>query len=88
MANEINKLIWPSTNGVGMIDEDAWAQTVDIALHTKNETGATIITEEPPASAYTNEYVEQALAELEDEGVDTLGADYEPIDVTLQEGGK
>jgi len=88
MANEINKLIWPSTNGVGMIDDDAWAQTVDIALHTKNETGATIITEEPPASAYTNEYVEQALAELEDEGVDTLGADYEPIDVTLQEGGK
>ncbi|WP_183092677.1 ABC transporter substrate-binding protein [Nocardioides stalactiti] len=88
MANEVNKLIWPSTNGVGVIDEAAWAQTVDIALNTQNETGATIITEEPPSTAYTNEYVEQALLELEDEGVDTLGADYEPIDVTLQEGGK
>jgi NitT/TauT family transport system substrate-binding protein len=88
MANEVNKLIWPSTNGVGMIDEDAWAQTVDIALHTKNETGATIITEEPPSSAYTNKYVEQALAELEDEDVDTIGADYAPIDVTLEEGGR
>jgi NitT/TauT family transport system substrate-binding protein len=88
MANEVNKLIWPSTNGVGIIDEAAWAQTVEIALNTENETGATIITEEPPASAYTNEYVEQALAELEDEDVDTIGADYEPIEVTLEEGGK
>jgi NitT/TauT family transport system substrate-binding protein len=88
MANEVNKLIWPSTNGVGIIDEAAWAQTVEIALNTKNETGATIISEEPPASAYTNEYVEQALAELEEEDVDTIGADYEPIEVTLEEGGK
>jgi NitT/TauT family transport system substrate-binding protein len=88
MTNEVNKLLWPSTNGVGMIDEAAWKQTVDIALNTKNETGATIISEEPPASAYTNEYVEQALAELEDEDVDTIGADYEPIEVTLEEGGK
>ena len=88
MANEVNKLIWPSTNGVGVIDEGAWAQTVDIALNTENETGATIITKEPPASAYTNEYVEQALTELEEDGVDTMGADYEPIEVTLEEGGK
>lgn len=88
MANEVNKLIWPSTNGVGMIDEAAWAQTVDIALNTENETGATIITKEPPASAYTNEYVEQALAELEEEDVDTLGSDFEPIEVTLKEGGR
>ncbi len=88
MANEVNKLIWPSTNGVGIIDEAAWAQTVDIALNTENETGASIISEAPPSSAYTNEYVEQALAELEEEDVDTFGSDYQPIDVTLEEGGK
>ncbi len=88
MANEVNKLIWPSTNGVGMIDEAAWDQTVDIALNTQNETGATIISEEPPETAYTNEYVEQALTELEEEGVDTMGTDYQPIEVTLQEGGR
>ncbi|KQP00896.1 ABC transporter substrate-binding protein [Leifsonia sp. Leaf264] len=87
MTNEVNKLIWPSTNGVGMIDEAAWKQTVDIAMKTKNETGATIITTDPPADAYSNEYVEKALAELKDEGVDTTGADFEPIDVTLAEGG-
>ncbi|WP_442966220.1 ABC transporter substrate-binding protein [Rathayibacter sp. VKM Ac-2754] len=87
MTNEVNKLIWPSTNGVGMIDEAAWQQTVDIAKETTNETGATIISEDPPATAYSNEYVEEALAELADEDVDTSGADFEPIDVTLEEGG-
>lgn len=87
MTNEVNKLIWPSTNGVGLIDEDAWAQTVEIALGTKNETGATIITTDPPDTAYSNEYVQQALDELEEEGVDTTGDDFEPIEVTLNEGG-
>ncbi|WP_258062932.1 ABC transporter substrate-binding protein [Rathayibacter sp. AY1C6] len=87
MTNEVNKLIWPSTSGVGMIDEAAWQQTVDIAKETENETGATIISADPPATAYSNEYIEKALAELADEGVDTSGADYAPIDVTLEAGG-
>jgi len=87
MANEVNKLIWPSTNGVGVIDESAWAQTVAIALDTQNETGTTIITAEPPASAYSNEYVEQAIAELEEEGVDVMGTDFAALTVTLEEGG-
>ncbi|PRY69910.1 NitT/TauT family transport system substrate-binding protein [Glaciihabitans tibetensis] len=87
MANEVNKLIWPSTNGVGVIDESAWAQTVAIALDTQNETGTTIITEEPPATAYSNEYVEQAIAELEEEGVDVMGTDFAALTVTLEEGG-
>jgi NitT/TauT family transport system substrate-binding protein len=86
-TNEINKLIWPSPDGIGMIDEDAWAQTVDVALTTKNDQGATVITTEPDPEAYTNEYVEKALAELEDEGVDVSGEDFEPIEVTLEAGG-
>lgn len=88
MTNEMNKLIWPSTQGIGMIDDAAWQQTVDIAMGTKNETGATIISKEPPASARTNEYVEKALAELRDEGVDVDGKDFTPEEVTLSEGGK
>lgn len=87
MTNEVNKLIWPSTNGVGVIDEAAWEQTVDIALNTENETGATIISTEPPAEAWSNDYVTEALDELREEGVDVDGADYTPIDVTLNEGG-
>jgi len=87
MTNEVNKLIWPSTSGIGMIDDAAWKQTVDIALGTKNETGATIITKQPPESAHTNTYVEAALKELKDENVDVDGKGFKPITVELKEGG-
>ncbi|WP_111720387.1 ABC transporter substrate-binding protein [Homoserinimonas sp. OAct 916] len=87
MANEVNKLIWPSTNGIGITDDAAWARTVDIALKTANDTGATILTEAPPATAHTNEYVQKALDELIAEGVDVKGTGYTPIDVVLNEGG-
>ena len=87
MTNEVNKLIWPSSAGVGMINDAAWKQTVDIALGTKNEQDKTIITKQPPSTAYSNEYVQKALDELKAEGVDVMGTDYKPITVTLKEGG-
>jgi NitT/TauT family transport system substrate-binding protein len=87
MANEINKLIWPSTSGIGHINEDQWDQTVAIALETENQDGAKLISAAPPASAYTNEYVDAAIEALKADGVDVLGADYEPVDVELLEGG-
>ncbi|UTT62776.1 ABC transporter substrate-binding protein [Microcella humidisoli] len=87
MVNETNKLIWPAPNGIGFIDPDAFAATVAAALSAVNETGASLITAEPPATAYTNEYIEQALAELAEEGVDTTGEGFSPIEVELMEGG-
>ena len=54
--------------------EGAWQKTVEIAMGRQNETGATILTTELPDTAYTNEYVQKALAELEEEGVDTNAA--------------
>lgn len=87
MVNETNKLIWPAPDGIGVIDEAAWDQTVEGALSAVNESGAIPITEEPPASAWTNEYIEQAIEELGDE-VDTTGDSFEPIEVTLNEGGQ
>jgi NitT/TauT family transport system substrate-binding protein len=88
MTNEVNKLIWPSTSGIGKINENAWKQTVDIALGTKNDQGKTIISKAPPSSAYSNEYVDKALEELKAEGVDVDGKGFTPITVTLKEGGK
>lgn len=88
MVNEINRLVWPSPDGIGIIDEGAWQQTVDIAMGTTNQDGATVLTEEPSEGAWTNEFVEQALAQLEEEGVDITGADFAPIEVELQEGGQ
>ena len=86
-TNEVNKLIWPSPDGVGMIDEALWKQTVTIAKSAKNGSGATVITKDPPASAYTNDYVTKALAELKKEGADVTGASYSPVTVTLKKGG-
>lgn len=87
MANETNKLIWPSPDGIGIIDEAAWNQTVEGALSAVNETGARLITAEPPATAWSNEYIQQALDELEAEGLDVTGEGFAPIEVELQEGG-
>ena len=87
MVNETNKLIWPSPDGIGVIDEAAWDKTVEGALAAVNETGAHLITEEPPATAWTNEWIQQALDELEGDDLDLTGEGFEPIDVTLEEGG-
>ena len=87
-TNEVNKLIWPSTSGgIGMISDQAWGQTVGIAKGTKNETGATIISADPPATAKNTTYVTKALAELKAEGVDVDGKAFSPLTVTLNEGG-
>jgi hypothetical protein len=85
--NEINKLIWPSDNGVGYIDQAAWDRTVEIAMGTPNLEGATVITETPTEGAWTNDIVTEALANLEELGVDTTGSDFTEIEVTLEEGG-
>lgn len=88
MANETNSLIWPAENGIGVIDEAAWDKTIQGALAAVNEQGAHLITQEPPATAYSNEYIEEAVASLEEEGIDVTGQDYAPIDVELTEGGQ
>ncbi|MBI5161594.1 MAG: ABC transporter substrate-binding protein [Micrococcales bacterium] len=88
MTNEVNKLIWPSTDGIGVIRAGQWKQTVSIAEKTKDNTGATIVTKAPPKSAYDNTYVKKALAQLKKEGVDTTGASFTPLTVELKEGGK
>jgi NitT/TauT family transport system substrate-binding protein len=88
MTNEVNKLIWPSTDGIGTIIKDKWDQTVSIAEKTKDDTGSTIITKAPPATAYTNDYVDKALSELKADGADVMGTGFTPLAVTLKEGGK
>ncbi|MBC7589894.1 MAG: ABC transporter substrate-binding protein [Salinibacterium sp.] len=84
--NEVNKLIWAGGD-FGLIDQGAWNKTVAGALTAVNQDGINLITAEPTDSAYSNEYIEKALAELADEGVET-GGDYTPIDVVLTEGGQ
>jgi NitT/TauT family transport system substrate-binding protein len=85
--NEINKLVWPSPNGIGMVDTSAWDQTVKIAQSTKNADGDTVLTKAPEGLAYTNDYAQKADAALKEAGVDTTGTDFKPITVQLKAGG-
>ncbi len=86
--NEINKLIWPASGGVGHIDQAAWDRTVEIAQGTPNLDGATVLTKAPDADAFTNEIVDPALAILKADGVDVNGSSWSPIEVTLNPGGE
>ena len=84
--NEVNKLIWAGGD-FGLVDQAAWDRTVAGALAATNQDGLNLITAEPTDSAFSNEYIEQALAELEAEGI-TVDGEYSPIDVVLTEGGQ
>ncbi len=80
--NEVNKLIWPSPNGIGIMDPALFQQTADIALNFG------VISEPASPDAYTTDYAEKAVSALEAAGVDTKGMDWEPMVVELTEGGK
>ncbi len=48
MMNEVNKLIWPASGAsIGLIDQAAWDQTVEISQNTPNLEGATVLTADP-----------------------------------------
>ncbi|CAG0953623.1 Riboflavin-binding protein RibY [Anaerolineae bacterium] len=81
--NEINKLIWPSPAGIGMMDEALWAQTVKVALEGK------VITKEPEG-AYRSDLVTKALEGLMKDmpDLDLMGEKYEPKTVEVTPGGE
>lgn len=82
--NEINKLIWPSPAGIGVMDETLWEQTVSVAV----ESG--IIPEPPAEGAYRSDLAQAALDALAEEypDLDLTGESYEPVEVELREGGE
>jgi NitT/TauT family transport system substrate-binding protein len=78
--NEVNGIIWPSPNGIGITDSAAFDRTVQVALAGK------ILTKPVEGKAWRNDLAEKALAELS--GQDTKGASWTKQTVTLTEGGK
>lgn len=84
MLNEINKLIWPAPAGIGLMDEELWAQTVAVALEGE------VITEEPSEEAYRTDLAQAALDALAEEypDLDLTGEEWEAIEVELREGGE
>lgn len=77
--NEINKLIWPSSAGIGMMDEDAWTQTAQIAVD------GDVIPEAPDDGAYRTDLTELAHELLSG---DATGESFEPAEVELIAGGE
>ena len=76
--NEVNALVWPSPNGIGIMDPALWQQTVDVSI------GAGIIKEAPPAEAYRTDLATKALEGITD---DTKGTDFQKGVVEVTEGG-
>jgi NitT/TauT family transport system substrate-binding protein len=77
--NEINALIWPSPNGIGMLDDAAYKQTVEIA-----KTYGVVKNDPDPAAARTD-LAKKALEGLDG---DTKGTAFKKATVELKEGGK
>jgi NitT/TauT family transport system substrate-binding protein len=78
--NEVNGIIWPAPNGIGITDEAAFNRTVEVA------TAGKILTKPVEGKAWRNDLAEKALAELGD--ADTKGTSWTKATVTLTEGGK
>jgi NitT/TauT family transport system substrate-binding protein len=79
--NEINKLIWPSPDGLGIMNAEAFAQTAEIAQQFE------IITAPPNADVYRTDLAEKALEELGSD-VDTTGENWQPETVEITPGGE
>ncbi|HEX2404627.1 MAG TPA: ABC transporter substrate-binding protein, partial [Acidimicrobiia bacterium] len=80
--NEINKLIWPSPGGIGVMDQALWEQTVEVA------TSQSVITEPPAEDTFQVDLAEEAVAALEEEGLDVRGEGFQPTEVELAPGGE
>ncbi|MFO7323485.1 MAG: ABC transporter substrate-binding protein [Chloroflexota bacterium] len=84
MMNEINKLIWPSENGIGIMDPALAEQTAEIALNYE------VITQPMDEGAYRTDLAQAALdsllADMPD--FDAYGLDWEPAEVEITPNGE
>ncbi|GAA3732693.1 ABC transporter substrate-binding protein [Salinactinospora qingdaonensis] len=83
--NEVNKLIWPSPEGVegiGDMDPDAWEQTIETAVEGE------VLPEAPGEDAYRTDLSEAARQAAAEEGLDVVGADFDAREVEVTPGGE
>ena len=70
MMNEINALIWPASDGIGVMNKKAYDQTAKIA----RQFG--VISKAPSKDAYRTDIAQDAVDEISAEGEDVNGNDY------------
>ena len=79
--NEINKLIWPNTAGIGIMNTADYNRTAQIS----KQFG---VIKKAPSGAYRTDLAKKAVAQLKAQGVDVNGASWKPVVVKLTAGGK
>ncbi|HJQ91312.1 MAG TPA: ABC transporter substrate-binding protein [Acidimicrobiia bacterium] len=79
--NEILGLIFPATNGIGVMNEDLWDQTLSIATEQIAELQGVDI----PDDVYRTDLAQAAVDALGD--ADVSGSSFERREIELQEGG-
>jgi NitT/TauT family transport system substrate-binding protein len=82
--NEINKITWPNTQGIGVMSPAAFKTTAAIALKYK------VIKKPATAKAYDAQLAKAALQYLKNhvKGIDVNGKHYKPAVVKVTAGGK
>jgi NitT/TauT family transport system substrate-binding protein len=83
MMNEINKLVWPNTSGIGIMSKADFNRTASISLKF-----GVIKHHSASVGAYRTDLAQAAVAGLKSQGMDVYGKGYKPIVVHLTAGGK
>ncbi len=79
--NEINALIWPAPDGIGVMDKAAYQRTASIA----KQFG--VIKKAPTAGAYTDALAQDAVDELDAAGLDVHGNSWKKQNVKVTPKG-
>jgi NitT/TauT family transport system substrate-binding protein len=81
MMNEINKLVWPSKTGIGIMGTADYARTAAIS----KQFG---VVSKAPSGAYRTDLAKAAVAQLKKQGLDVYGKSWKPASVKVTAGGK
>ncbi len=81
--NEISALIFPATEGIGVMNQSLWDQSVQVATEQIDLLQGVTIS----SDAFRTDIAERAIKALKDEGLDVDGKDFEKTDVVLNPGG-
>jgi NitT/TauT family transport system substrate-binding protein len=79
MMNEINALIWPSPDGIGILDPKLWQQTIDISKEFE------ILKADPASWTFRTDLAQAALDGLQG---DTKGTTFTKATVEVTPGGE
>jgi NitT/TauT family transport system substrate-binding protein len=79
--NEINALIWPAPNGIGVMNKADYQQTAKIA----QQFG--VIKKAPSPDAYRTDLAQNAQDEVSAEGMDVNGNDFKKVSVKVTPKG-